>query len=85
MSLAEDEHPVGDVDANGADEPLGVSVSPWALGVNLHRRDAAVTSTASNPAVYYTSPVLNQNGELRSPVAEVHERVTRGPSGLGLV
>ena len=59
VSLAEDQHAVGEFGSDGADEPFGETVRAWATGRNPDRLDAHIGQDS-----------IERRGELADPIAD---------------
>jgi hypothetical protein len=73
MSLAEDEHAVGDLATGGEHKPFGVGVglrTPW---WDLADGDAGVGEHGVEGGGELSGPVPDEEFELVDAVAEVHE------------
>ncbi len=89
MPFAEDEHAVGDLAADGEDEPFRVGVRSRASRWDLAHGDAGVGQHGVEGGGELPGPVADQEPELVGALAEVHEQiagllVVHGPSGLAV-
>ena len=88
MSLAEDEHAVGDLAADGADESFGTGVRPWASRWDLANGDSGVGQYGVEGGGELSGSVTDEEFELLGAVAEVDEQIAGllgGPRPVGLV
>jgi hypothetical protein len=76
MSLAEDQHAIGDRGAGGEDEPFRVRVRPWALRWDLARGDTGVSEHGvEGGGGELAGPVADQDREPFGVLAKVHEQI----------
>ena len=86
VPLAEDQHPVGDLGANGQDEAFGEAVRARASGRDLDHRDARVGQDRVERRRELTRAIADEEPEPGGAFAEVHDEVAgllggQGPSG----
>src|SRR5690242_6335770 len=87
MSLAEDQHAVGEFGSDRADESFGVAVGPWAVGWDLHDLDAGVGEHGVKARGELAGAVANQKPELRRAVTEFGDQIASllgGPGSVGV-
>ena len=75
MSLAEDEHPVGDLRPGGEHEPFRISIRARASGRDFHGLDASVGQELVEGSGELPGSVADQEPEVRGAIAEVHQEI----------
>src|SRR3989442_8254549 len=87
MSLAEDEHAVGDLTADGADEPFRVRVGPRASRRDPAPGDTRIGQNGVEGVGELAGPVTDEESELPGACAEIHEQIAGllgGPQTVGV-
>src|SRR4029453_2698896 len=72
VSLAEDQHPVGDLGADSQYESLGKAVRPRTPGRDLDHLDARVGQHPVKRGRELSGPIANQESEPPNTLTEVH-------------
>ena len=75
MSLAEDQHPVGDLCPGGEHEPLRVTVRSRTPRRDLRDLDGSVGQDRVKRRCELTGAVADQESEVRGAVTKVHQQV----------
>jgi hypothetical protein len=75
MSLAEDQHPVGDLRPDSEHEPFRISVRARVPGWDLHRLDSSVGQDRVKRLGELTGPITDQEPEVRSAITQIHQEV----------
>jgi len=75
VAFAEDEHPVGDLGPGGEHEPFGISVRARTPGRNLYGFDAGAGQDRVKGCSELPGTVADEELEVRSVVAEVHQQI----------
>jgi hypothetical protein len=79
VSLAGDQHPVGDLCPGGEYEPFGIGVRPGAPGRDLHGFDTGAGQGRIERCGELPGPVADQEPEVRGVIAEVHQEIADLP------
>jgi hypothetical protein len=85
VSLAEDQHPVGDFGAHRQDDAFGEAVRPRAAWRDLDHLDARIRQHRIERGRELTGPIADE--ELGNTLAEVHDEVAGllgGPGSVGI-
>jgi len=85
VALAEDEQPVGQLDAKGTDPPLRTGVRTPALWRGLGHLDARSGKSVVEGFGELPAAIPQQNLELLRPLPQFHQEVTGGLRGPGPV
>jgi hypothetical protein len=75
MSLAEDQHRVGDLRPGGEHEPFRVSVHARTSGRDLHGLDTSVGQDCVERLGELPGPVPDQEPEARGAITQIHQQV----------
>jgi len=75
VSLAEDQHPIGHLGADGQHESLGEAVRPRAARRDLDHFDARLGQHGAERCRELSRPIANQESEPGDMVTEVHQQV----------
>jgi hypothetical protein len=75
MSLAEDQHPVGELGPDGQYEALGEAVRPRAPGRDLDCLDARIRQDCVERCRELPGSIADEEPESRDVLAEVHDEV----------
>ena len=75
MSLAEDQHPVGDLRPGGEHEPFRVSVRTRASGRDLHGLDTGAGQDCVERLGELPGPVADQEPEAGGAITQIHQEV----------
>jgi hypothetical protein len=87
MSLAEDQHPVGDFAADGQDKALGEAVRPRTAWWDLDHLDTGVCQDRVERRRELTGAIADEEPEPGGAVAEVRDEVAGllgGPGSVGM-
>src|SRR6476620_3032856 len=87
VPLAKDQHPVGDLSADGQHETFGEAVRPWTPWRDLDHLDARVRNDRVERRRELTGPIADQEPEPSNILAEVHHEVAsllRRPGSIGM-
>ena len=89
VPLAEEQHPVGDLGADGQHEAFGEAVRPRTPWRDRHHRDARVRHHRVERTRVLTGPIADQEPKPGGVLAEVHDEVAgllvvQGPSGCAV-
>jgi len=76
---AEEQHPVGDLGADGQHEAFGEAVRPRTPWRDRHHRDARVRHHHVERGRELTGPIADEEPELGGTFAEVYDEVADGP------
>ena len=75
MPLSEDQHPIGDLGADGQDEAFGEAVRPRASRGDLDHLDARIGQHRVEGSRELSGPIADQEPEPADVIAEVHHQV----------
>jgi transposase InsO family protein len=75
MSLAEDQHPVGDLRPGCEHEPFRISVRARAPGRDLHRLDTGAGQDRVKRRGELPGPITDQEPEVRGAITQIHQEV----------
>src|SRR5689334_14801687 len=76
MPFPEDEHAIGDLAADGADEPFRIGVGSWAARRDFAHGDASVGQDSVEGGGELPGPVTDHDLELVCLLTQVHEQVS---------
>ncbi len=85
MALSEDQHPVGQLCPDCADESFGVAVGLWASGRDIHNLDAGVGEDGVETCGELAGAVADEEPELGCALTEIGDQVACLFGGLGSV
>ena len=86
VPLAEDQHPVGELGADGQHEAFGEAVRPRTARPDLHHLDARIRQDRVERTRKLASPIADAESKPGGVVAEVQDEVAsllRGPGPSG--
>jgi hypothetical protein len=75
MSLAEDQHPVGDLRPGCEREPFRISVRARAPGRDVHRLDTSAGQGRVKRRGELPGPITDQEPEVRGAITQIHKQV----------
>src|SRR3954463_4352798 len=75
VSLAEDQHAVGEFGSQGADEPFGETVRPRTPRWNSDHLDAHIGEDSVERCGELSSPVADEEPELCDAITQIHHQV----------
>jgi hypothetical protein len=87
VPLAEDQHPVGDLDPQDQHEAFGEAVRPWTAGRDLDHFDAPVRHGRVEGSRELTGPVADEESDPSDVLPEIHDEVAgllRAPGPVGM-
>ncbi len=90
MTLAEDQHPVGDLRPGREHEPFRIGIRARAPGRDFHGLDADASQERVEGPGELPGPIPEQEPEVSSATAEIIKRlriccVVQGPSGFAVI
>jgi hypothetical protein len=87
VPLAEDQHAIGEFGSEGADEPFGETVRPWATRRTPDHADAHIGQDSVERCGELASPIPEEERELGDAIAKIHDQVPDllgGPAAVGV-